>query len=64
MGLAFRAIATEPLRAAVFAERLGHPLVTRLCEVAQTRPFRDGPALRARLRRDQTGRHPHDPETA
>lgn len=64
VGLAFRAIATEPYGLAVFAERLGHPLVTRLCEVAQTRPFRDGLACVPGYDVGSTGDIRYDPETA
>ncbi len=40
-GLAFQRLASEPYGLAVFAERLGHAAVTRICEVAQSDTFRE-----------------------
>lgn len=62
VGLAFRAIATEPYGLAVFAERLGHPLVTRLCEVAQTAAFRQALADVPGYDTAATGDIRYDPE--
>lgn len=64
LGLAFRAVATEPYGLAVFAGRLGHPLVTRLCEVAQTAAFRHALAAIPGYDTSATGDIRYDPETA
>lgn len=64
VGLGFRVLATEPYGLAVFAERLGHPLVTRLCEVAQSTPFRDALAAIPGYDTASTGDIRYDPETA
>jgi hypothetical protein len=40
VGLEFTSLAREPYGLAVLAERLGHPLVTRVCEAAQSDAFR------------------------
>ncbi len=64
LGLAFRSIATEPYGLALFAGELGNPIVTRLCEIAQTRQFRDALAEVPGYDVSHTGDIRYDPEPA
>ncbi len=64
LGLSFRAIATEPYGLALFAGELGNPIVTRLCEVAQTNQFRDALAEVPGYDVTTTGDIRYDPEPA
>lgn len=64
LGLAFHAIATEPYGLALFAGALGDPLVTRLCEIAQTDELRQELARVPGYDVRATGDIRYDPEPA